>query len=83
MLNGETTAETTAKGRSLGLVRCMNCMERIGPPNGVKTYKCPHCSFEWRISWPSPELPRIRGPVWDVNRRLAEEAIAKKKMGKK
>jgi len=80
-LNGETTAEITAKGRSSGLVRCMNCMERIRPPSGAKTYKCPHCGFEWRISWLWPDFPRIRGPVWDVNRRLTEEAVSKR--GKK
>ena len=84
-MNGETTSEITAKGRSSGLVRCMNCMERIGPPKGAKIYKCPHCSFEWRISWLWPDFPRIRGPVWDVNRQLTVEAIAKaqKKGGKK
>ena len=81
-MNGETTAEITAKGRSSGLVRCMNCMERIGPPKGATTHKCPHCGFEWRISWPAPDVPRIRGPVWDVNRKLTEEAMAKKKRGR-
>ena len=64
-------------------VRCLNCFERITPPLGVKTYKCPHCSFEWRVVWMSPEVPRIRGPVWDVNRQMAEEATAKKQRGKK
>ena len=82
-MSEETQAEITAKGRSVGLVRCMNCMERIAPPRGAKTCKCPHCGFEWRMSWPSPDLPRIRGPVWDVNRRLTEEAIAKRKAEKK
>ena len=77
-MSEETTAEITARGRSSGLVRCMNCMERIKPPSGVKTYKCPHCGFEWRISWLWPDFPRIRGPVWDVNRRLTEEAMTKR-----
>ena len=82
-MNRETTAEITARGRSSGLDRCMNCMERIGPPKGANTYMCPHCGFEWRISWLWPDFPRIRGPVWDVNRQLTEEATAKKKGGKK
>jgi len=82
-LNGETTTEIVAKGRTYGAFRCLNCFERISPPKGAKTYKCPHCSFEWRVSWLLPDFPRIRGPVWDVNRRLAEEAIAKEKEGKK
>jgi len=83
ILNGETTSEITAKGRTSGAFRCLNCFERISPPKGAKTYECPYCSFEWRISWPMPDLPRIRGPVWEVNRRLAEEAISKKGKGKK
>jgi len=82
-LNGETTTETVAKGRTYGAFRCLNCFERISPPKEAKTYKCPHCGFEWRVSWPLPDFPRIRGPVWDVNRRLSEEATAKKKKGKK
>jgi len=75
----ETTAEITARGRSTGQVRCMNCMNRITPPKGSKQYKCPHCGFEWRITWLWPDFPRIRGPVWDVNRRLTIEATAKSK----
>jgi len=84
-LDRETTAERTARGRTTGQIRCMNCLERIKPPEGAKSYKCPHCGFEWRISWLFPDVPRVRGPVWDVNRRLTEEALAaaKKKRSKK
>jgi len=78
-----STMESVAKGRTTGAFRCLNCFERISPPPGVKTYKCPHCSFEWRVVWMSPEVPRIRGPVWEVNRRLAEEAVRKRERGKK
>ena len=74
----ETRAEATSTGRTSGAVRCLNCFERIVPPNGAKTYKCPHCSYEWRISWPYPNFPRIRGQVWDVNRKLAEEEVSMK-----
>lgn len=74
----ETTAEATARGRTSGTVRCLSCFERITPPNGAKTYKCPHCGYEWRISWPYPNFPRIRGPVWDVNRELARKEVSKK-----
>ena len=73
-----STMESVAQGRTAGAFRCLNCFERISPPAGAQTYKCPHCSFEWRISWPSPDLPRIRGPVWDVNRKLAEKEVSKK-----
>ncbi len=74
----ETKAEATAKGRTSGTIRCLNCFERIVPPNGVETYKCPHCGYEWRISWLSPDFPRIRGPVWDANRKLAEKEVSKR-----
>ena len=76
-MNEETTAEITARGRTTGAFRCLNCFERISPPKEATTYECPHCSFEWRISWPNPDTPRIRGPVWDVNERLIEEAMKK------
>jgi len=78
-----STMESVAKGRTIGAFRCLNCFERISPPPGVKTYRCPHCGFEWRVVWMSPEVPRIRGPVWEVNRRLAEEAVRKKEGRKK
>lgn len=78
-MDRETTAEITARGRTTGQVRCMNCLERIAPPKEAKSCKCPNCGFEWRISWLFPDVPRVRGPVWDVNRRLAEEALAKAK----
>jgi len=73
-----STMESVAKGRTVGAFRCLNCFERISPPPGAKTYKCPHCSYEWRVFWIAPNFPRIRGPVWDTNRRLAEEAVSKK-----
>ena len=72
-----TVMEELAKGRTVGAFRCLNCFSRVSPPPGAKTYKCPHCGFEWRIYWLDPNFPRIRGPVWEVNRRLAEEELAK------
>ena len=74
----ETKAEGTARGRTSGAIRCLNCFERIAPTNGAQTYKCPHCNYEWRISWLSPDFPRIRGPVWDANRKLAEAKVSEK-----
>ena len=29
--------------------------------------------MEFRIFWINSKLPRIRGPVWDVNRKIAQE----------
>jgi len=31
------------------------------------------------VSWIGPNFPRIRGPVWDVNQKISQEAAAKKK----
>ena len=81
--DAQTSSESLVKGRSIGAFRCLNCFERISPSIGAKTYKCPHCSFEWRIFWINEDVPRIRGPVWDVNRKLSEEAMKKKTKGGK
>ena len=48
---------------------------------GEKRVKCPECSMEFRVHWINPQLPRIRGPVWEVNRKIAEEALRKKTEG--
>src|SRR4030042_1015918 len=70
-VTGNTTMEGLARGRTVGAFRCLNCFERISPPLGAKTYKCPHCNFEWRGFWISPDVPRIRGPGWGVGRGAA------------
>ena len=76
---GPSAAETLRKTRTFGKVRCHNpsCMERIQPPAGAERAKCPTCGSEYRLFWVRPDLPRIRGPVWDVNRRIAEETFTK------
>jgi LSD1 subclass zinc finger protein len=73
-------AETLRKTRTFGKVRCHNpsCMERMEPAPGADHIKCATCGMEFRIYWVRPDLPRIRGPVWEVNRKIAEEALAKK-----
>ena len=77
---GLSTAESLRKTRTYGQVRCHNpgCMQRLDPPPGASQVKCPRCGMEWRIAWVKSGFPRIRGPVWDVDQRLAEEALAKK-----
>ena len=73
-------AEELRKTRTYGKFRCHNpsCMGRLQPAAGEKHVKCPVCSSEFRVHWIRPNFPRIRGPVWDVNRKLAQEALAKK-----
>jgi hypothetical protein len=53
-------------------------MERLVPSIGDEHVKCPTCGMEYRLFWVNPNLPRIRGPVWDVNAKIAEEAFEKK-----
>ena len=73
-------AETLGKTRTYGKFRCHNpsCMGRISAEPGAKQCKCPDCGLEYRISWVRPDFPRIRGPVWDVNKRITQEAVAKR-----
>ncbi len=62
------------KSPRAGEVRCLNCFERINPHKGAERFTCPSCSMEWRISWISSSLPKIRGPVWDkVQRKPLDE----------
>ena len=76
----KSTAESLRSTRTYGQVRCLNpsCLERITPAPSQATAKCPQCGSEWRLFWVNPTLPRIRGPVWEVNARIAQEAFAKK-----
>ncbi len=75
-----STAENLRQTRTYGQVRCHNpsCMGRLQPESGAKQVKCPECGMEYRIYWIRPDFPRIRGPVWEVNQRIAAEALKKK-----
>lgn len=77
---GLSTAESLRKTRTYGQVRCHNpsCMGRLQPKSGEPTVKCPICKMEWRVAWVKDGFPRIRGPVWDVNKRLADEEFERK-----
>jgi len=76
----QSAAESLRKTRTFGKVRCHNpsCMGRIQPEPGAKHAKCPTCGMEYRLFWVNPTLPRIRGPVWDVNREIAAKTFAEK-----
>lgn len=72
-----SSAEALRATRTYGKFRCHNpsCMGRLQPAAGDKHVKCPMCGMEFRVHWIRPDFPRIRGPVWDVNRKLAMEAL--------
>jgi hypothetical protein len=74
-----STAEVLRQTRTYGKFRCHNpnCMGRLEPKAGDAQVKCPACGMEFRVHWIRPDFPRIRGPVWETNRRLAEEALKK------
>jgi len=75
-----SASESLRKTRTFGKIRCHNpsCMGRMEPAPGSQQIACPTCGMAYRLFWVTPELPRIRGPVWDVNRKLAENTLAKK-----
>lgn len=75
-----STAESLRSTRTYGQVRCHNpsCMGRLQPEPKADKVKCPRCGLEWRVAWVKEGFPRIRGPVWEVNTRIAEEALARK-----
>jgi len=79
-----STAESLRSTRTYGKFRCHNpsCMGRLQPQAGQDRVKCPVCGLEFRVFWMRPDFPRIRGPVWDVNREIAQEAFKKRKEGK-
>ena len=76
----DSAAESLRKTRSFGKVRCHNpsCMKRMEPTYGDDRVKCETCGMEYRIYWIGENLPRIRGPVWDTNSKLAAEKLAEK-----
>ena len=73
-------AESLRKTRTYGKFRCHNppCMGRLEPQPGDKHVKCPMCTSEFRVAWIRPDFPRIRGPVWEVNKKLADAAFKKR-----
>ena len=42
-------------------VRCLNCLERFQVQPNVKEAMCPRCKIKYRISWPWPGQPKVRG----------------------
>ncbi|MDP2646496.1 MAG: hypothetical protein Q8P24_16275 [Desulfobacterales bacterium] len=77
-------AEALRKTRTYGKFRCINptCMGRLTATAGSDRTSCPVCGLQFRVAWVRPDFPRIRGPVWEVNRRIAQEAAAKRESSK-
>ncbi|MBT3363418.1 MAG: hypothetical protein HN929_12330 [Chloroflexi bacterium] len=44
--------------------RCANCQERISIPIKAAIATCPYCDMPYRISWVTPDQPRIMGAIW-------------------
>jgi hypothetical protein len=76
-----STSESLRQTRTYGQCRCHNpsCMGRFKPEPGQQQVKCPECGMEYRVFWMRPDFPRLRGPVWDANRKLAEDILKKLK----
>jgi hypothetical protein len=76
-----STSESLRETRTYGQCRCHNptCMGRFRPEPGQQQVKCPECKMEYRVHWIRPDFPRIRGPVWDANSKLAEDILKKLK----
>lgn len=81
----KSAAENLRKTRTFGKVRCHNpsCMGRLVPEPEAEHVKCPTCGMEYRLFWVNPNLPRIRGPVWDVNRKIAQETFSRREAARK
>jgi len=47
-------------------VRCSSCQKRITIEARATEASCPYCDMQYRISWVTPDQPRIRGPVWSA-----------------
>ncbi|MFX0183433.1 MAG: hypothetical protein ACFE95_10165 [Candidatus Hodarchaeota archaeon] len=42
-------------------VRCLNCLKRFEVQPNIDEATCPQCNTQYRISWPRPDQPKIRG----------------------
>jgi len=79
-----STSESLRETRTYGQCRCHkpSCMERLKPEPEQQQVKCPECGMEYRVFWMRPDFPRLRGPVWEANRKLAEDILQKQEEGK-
>jgi hypothetical protein len=76
-----STSESLRETRTYGQIRCMtpSCMGRFRPDPGQKELTCPECKMTYRIHWIRPDFPRIRGPVWEAQKKLAEDILKRQK----
>jgi hypothetical protein len=51
-------------------LRCLRCLGgRIIVSTGDATARCSHCGQDWRISWVTPDVAKIRGRVIEGGRK--------------
>jgi rRNA maturation endonuclease Nob1 len=43
--------------------RCLNCRRRFEVERAAEVAVCNHCGSKWRISWITPEQPKVQGPA--------------------
>jgi len=43
--------------------RCLNCRKRFEVEKGAEVAECNHCGSKWRISWVTPDQPKVQGPA--------------------
>ncbi len=50
-------------------LRCLRCLGgRITVATGDATARCSHCGQNWRISWVTPNVAKIRGRMIEGSR---------------
>jgi len=57
-------------GKKEYTLRCMRCLGgRITVFTGDSAARCSHCGQNWRISWVTPEVAKIRGRIIEGGRK--------------
>lgn len=49
--------------KKMNEVRCLNCLNRFQINKNAAEAECPKCNTKFRISWPNPDQPKVRGIV--------------------
>ncbi|HID18020.1 TPA: hypothetical protein EYP27_00590 [Candidatus Bathyarchaeota archaeon] len=57
---------------TLSTVRCPNCLSKIPVRKNSAEVVCEKCGIGYRICWPSPSQPMIRGLLAPISPRESE-----------